>query len=120
QSITQEGQIISFTYDDLNRRLSSTLPNGIVAYYAYDKASQLTSVVYMRGSVNLGDVSFEYDSKGRRTHVTGTLAESLSSSSFVGAIYDSANQLNSVNSQNLTFDQNGNLTSDGNNTYTWN
>ncbi len=120
QSITQDGQIVSFTYDDVDRRLSMTLPNGIVAYYTYDTASQLRSLTYKRGMTVLGDVSFEYDANGRRTHVSGSLAQILSPGIFDNTSYDAANQQNVVNAQSLTYDQNGNLLSDGTNTYTWN
>ena len=68
----------------------------------------------------LGDVAFEYDANGRRTHVSGSLAQILSPEVFDNTSYDAANQQNAVNAQSLTYDQNGNLTSDGTNTYTWN
>lgn len=120
QSITQDGQVVSFTYDDADRRTSMTLPNGIVAYYTYDTASQLKSLTYKRGTTVIGDVGLEYDANGRRTHVSGSLAQILSPGTFDNTTYDAANQQNAVNAQGLTYDQNGNLTSDGTNTYTWN
>jgi RHS repeat-associated protein len=120
QSITQGTQTVSFTYDDADRRATMTYPNGIVVYYTYDTASQLKTLVYKLGTTVLGDLSFEYDARGRKTNVSGTLAEILSPTAFANATYDTSNKQTAVNSQNLTFDQNGNLTSDGMNTYTWN
>ena len=120
QSITQDGQVVSFTYDDADRRTSMTLPNGIVAYYTYDTASQLKSLTYKLGSTVIGDVSLEYDANGRRTHVSGSLAQIPSPGTFDNTSYDAANRQNAVNAQSLTYDQNGNLTSDGTSTYTWN
>jgi RHS repeat-associated protein len=120
QGITQNNQTVSFTYDDSDRRLSMSLPNGITAFYTYDSASQLKTLVYMRGTTVLGEVGFEYDGLGRRTHVSGSLAQILSPTPFANASYDASNRQTAVNSQSLTFDQNGNLTSDGTNTYTWN
>ena len=120
QTITQDNQTVSFTYDDADRRSTMTLQNGITVYYTYDTSSQLKTLVYKFSSNILGDISFEYDGGGRRTHVSGSLAQILSPTPFDNTSYDASNKQTAVNSQTLTYDQNGNLTSDGTNTYTWN
>ncbi len=120
QSITQDGQAVSFGYDTADRRNLMTLPNGITVSYTYDTASQLKSMSYKRGTTTLGDVAFEYDGLGRRTHVSGSLAQILSPAAFTNGVYDAGNKQTAVNGQTLSFDQNGNLTNDGTNTYVWN
>jgi YD repeat-containing protein len=63
---------VSFTYDDANRRSTLTYPNGIVATYGYDNASQLTSLSYALGQTTLGDLTYTYDAAGQRTSVGAT------------------------------------------------
>jgi YD repeat-containing protein len=42
--ITQGTATVGSTYDNANRRATLTLPNGIVASYNYNGASQLTGI----------------------------------------------------------------------------
>jgi len=120
QAITQDGETVAFTYDDADRRITMSLPNGIVAYYTYDTASRLKTLTYKRGTTLIGDLAFEYDANSRRTHVSGTLAQVISPTVFETATHDVSNRQVSMNSESMTYDANGNLVSDGVNTYTWN
>jgi hypothetical protein len=49
----------------------------------------------------------------------GSLARSLTSPTLASASYNAANQQLAFGSQTLTYDLNGNLLGDGQNTYTW-
>ncbi|MFY9620674.1 MAG: kelch repeat-containing protein [Pyrinomonadaceae bacterium] len=117
--ITQGSSTVTIAYDDGGRRTSLTLPNGIVTEYGYDAGSQLTSLTYKQGGNVIGDVTYEYDSNGRRTRMGGSFARSIMPQPVASATYNAANQQLSFGGQTLTYDLNGNLVSDGVNTYTW-
>ena len=88
--------------------------------YSYDAASQLTGISYTQGGTTLGDLTYAYDAAGRRTVVGGSFARTGVPQAAAGASYNANNQLTSWKGAALTYDLNGNLTSDGSNTYTWN
>jgi RHS repeat-associated protein len=117
--ITQGSATITLTYDNVNRRTSLTLPNGISTEYAYDAASRLTSLSYMLGPVTLGTLTYAYDGAGNRTVLAGTWARTGLPSTMTSAIYDAANRQVAFENAVLTYDLNGNLTSDGINTFRW-
>jgi RHS repeat-associated protein len=119
-SITQGASLVSFAYDDAGRRTSHTLPNGIVTEYAYDAASRLTGLTYKLGGNTLGTLTYDYDNAGERVAVGGTWARTLQPAAVASATYNAANHQLTFGLQTLTYDLNGNLTSDGSNTYTWN
>lgn len=68
----------------------------------------------------LGDLTYQYDASGRRVRVGGSFARTGIPQPVSSASYNAANHQVSFGSQTLTYDLNGNLTSDGVNTYTWN
>jgi RHS repeat-associated protein len=113
--ITQGSSIVSFTYDAAGRRASLTLPNGILIEYVYDAASRVTGITYKKGATVLGDLTYAYDKTGNRTKVGGTFARTGIPQAMASATFDAANR-----QTNHTYDNNGNLVSDGTNTYTWN
>jgi RHS repeat-associated protein len=121
--ITQGSNSIAFGYDAANRRTSATLPGGITATYGWDAASQLTSITYANGSTTFGTLTYGYDMAGRITSRGGTLFQSVLPSAVTSATYDLANRLTSRTAAGVTasptWDTNGNLTSDGVRTYTW-
>ncbi len=119
-AITQSASVVSFTYDDANRRTTKTLPNGAVTEYGYDTASRLTEITYKKGAATLGNLSYEYDAAGRRVKTGGSFARTNLPSAINTATYDDTNRQTGFGSQSLAYDNNGNLTSDGVNTYTWN
>ena len=61
-----------------------------------------------------------YDLAGRRTGVGGSFARTNTPQAASPATYNLNNQLTQWKGASLTYDANGNLTSDGTNTYTWN
>src|SRR5262249_11565791 len=107
------------SYDEGNRRSTLTLPNGITVTYGYDNADQLTSIVYQQGGTTLGDLSYTYDAAGRRVGVGGSLARTELPAAVASASYDANNRLINWNGTPFSYDDNGNLTSDGTTTYTW-
>jgi RHS repeat-associated protein len=118
--ITQGGSTVTFAYDNASRRTSLTFPNGVIAQYSYDNASRLTGITYSKGGATLGNLAYAYDAAGRRTSVTGSLGRTGLPQTLSTASYNGANQQTGFGGQTLTYDLNGNLTSDGTNTYTWN
>jgi YD repeat-containing protein len=118
--ISQATSNTSFTYDNANRRVSLTLPNNVVVSYSYDHDSRLTGINYQFGSAALGNLSYSYDQLGRRTQVGGSFARTGLPGGVTAAFYDAANEVTNWNGLTLSYDQNGNMLSDGANTFTWN
>lgn len=118
--VTQGSATVTISYDNAGRRTSLTLPNGVVTEYTYDAASQLTGLTYKNGSTVLGNLTYGYDAAGRRTTIGGSYARNGLPQAVTSGSYNPANQQGAFGSQNLSYDLNGNLQSDGTNTYTWN
>ena len=118
--ITQGTSTVTIAYDNLSRRTSLTLPNEVVTEYRYDAASRITSNVYKKGAATLGNLTYEYDAAGRVTKLGGTFSRTGLPQAVASVSYDAVNQQTVFNGQLLTYDNNGNLTSDGSNSYTWN
>jgi RHS repeat-associated protein len=117
--ITQGANSVSMGYDAANRRTSLTLPNGVVTEYGYDAASQLTGLTYKKGGNVLGNLTYDYSLNGQVIKVGGSFARTGLPQAVSTASYNDANQQTAFAGQTLTYDNNGNLTSDGANTYTW-
>lgn len=111
---------VTIAPDADGRRQSVTLPNGVSMNYGYDVASQLTGITYKLGANTLGNLIYGYDLAGRRTAVGGSYARTNVPAAASAASYNVNNQLTNWKGATLTYDLNGNLTSDGTNTYTWN
>ncbi|HLC42259.1 MAG TPA: RHS repeat-associated core domain-containing protein [Methylomirabilota bacterium] len=118
-SITQGSSVVSFAYDNANRRTSLTLPNGLITEYSYDAGSRLTGLTYKQGSTTIGTLTYTYNAAGERVGVGGTWARTGQPNAVASATYNAANHQLTFGGQTLTYDQNGNLTSDGTNTLTW-
>ena len=121
-SITQGSEVVQLGYDDANRRTSLTLPNGIFVTYGYDNANQLTSLVYTQGNgTALGNLTYNYDVAGHITGQGGSLAfNQLPTPTTQPSSFDDNNRQTSFNGATLSYDANGNLTSDGVNSFVWN
>jgi hypothetical protein len=72
------------------------------------------------GVTVLGNLTYTYDAAENRTQIGGTFARTGLPAAVASAVYNAANQLTQWGATPLTYDNNGNLTSDGTNTYTWN
>lgn len=121
-AINQGSETVQLAYDADNRRTTLTLPNGITVNYGYDNASELTGLTYTQGNgTNLGNLTYNYDSDGRVNSKNGSFAtDVLPTPTTQAATFDLNDREIRFNGQTLSYDANGNLTSDGTNTYTWN
>lgn len=117
--LTQGTTTVGFTYDNANRRAIVVLPNSITTTYGYDVASQLTAMTYAEGPTTLGNLSYGYDNGGRRISVNGSFARTGLPMAVSQTAYNSNNQLTTWGTANLFYDLNGNMTSDGTHSYTW-
>jgi RHS repeat-associated protein len=91
--VTSTAGVTTYTYDDLNQLISETLPNGKLIEYSYDDVGNRLSKV---------------------EKVNGIITDSNNYG------FNAGNQLVNVNGQAYTYDDNGNLNSDGVNTYQFN
>lgn len=118
--ITQASQTVSMGYDNADRRTSLTLPNGVNVAYGMDAGDQLTSLTYVKGTTTLGDLSYAYDTGGRRVGQAGSFARTNLPASISGATYDAANRLGAWDGNTIAHDANGNMTSALGQTFSWN
>lgn len=120
-AITQGSETVQLAYDADNHRTTLTLPNGIAVNYGYDNASELTGLTYTQGNgTALGNLAYAYDADGRIIQKSGIFAtDVLPTATTQPATFDLNDRKTSFNGQALRYDANGNLTSDGTNTYTW-
>lgn len=88
--------------------------------YSYDSASQLTGINYTMGENTLGNLTYSYDLVGRRTNVGGSFASTGLPQAISTTAYDAANELTQWGTATPTYDLNGNMLSDGTNSYAWN
>jgi len=123
--LIQEAQgslVVTIGYDAAGRRTSLTYPNGTSTSYTYDAASRLTNILHLGPSGIIESLTYTYDAAGNRLSANRASGTATLVPQAVQASYDAANELTvfaSGATQSLTYDQNGNLTSDGTNTYTW-
>jgi RHS repeat-associated protein len=122
-SLAQGTTTVSLDYFSDGRRQTLTLkpsPTPVTQGYAYDDAGQLSSITSTHGASTDG-LSYGYDPAGRRTGMWGSYSRlSLPTATTSNAVYDLANRLTSWNGATVANDSNGNLTSDGTFTYTYN
>jgi len=67
----------------------------------------------------MGNLSYSYDSAGRRMSVTGSLARTGLPLAISITAYNADNQLTTWGTANLSYDANENMTSDGTHSYIW-
>jgi RHS repeat-associated protein len=118
--IAQSTSTTGFNYDSANRRTSLTLGNNVNVSYSYDNDSHLTGITYQVGANILGSLSYSYDTLGRKTQIGGSFARTGLPGAIGSTSYDAANELTNWNGTLLSYDANGNMLSDGSNTFTWN
>jgi len=118
--ITQGTTAVAFGYDTAGRRTTLTLPNGVVMSYSYDSASQLTGITYTLGATSLGNLTYGYDNAGKRITMGGSFARTGLPNAVTATAYNANNQLTQWGTANLFYDPNGNMTSDGVNSFVWN
>ncbi|MEV6350583.1 RHS repeat-associated core domain-containing protein [Actinoplanes sp. NPDC051851] len=114
-SVTRGAQSAAVGYDTAGRRASVTLPGSIAQVYAYDDASRLTGITYQHGGTVLGNIAYTLDAVGQPVRLAGSYARVALPEEYGPVAYDAADQVGGD-----TYDADGNLTSDGAATYTWN
>ncbi len=118
--VRQGTQIIGLDYDPAGKKTSLTYPNGTTTSYTYDNASRLTNIRHQGpGATMIEELTYTYDAAGNRLTVNRANAAATLLPDAMAATYDAANQLIQLNGVTLTYDLNGNLTSDGTTNYTW-
>jgi RHS repeat-associated protein len=117
-SVSQGSTTANYGYDTDGRLSSIALP-GATQSYAYDAAGQLSSIGYTSGSTTLGSLDYSYDPVGRVVGESGSWAR-LALPAAMTASYNAANEASTVNGAAQNYDDAGNLTSDGTNSYSWN
>ena len=121
----------AYTLDVLGRRTAQTREDGITETYGYDTTSQLTSADYGAASPLTKTASpvtretFAYDALGNRTQVGRVVPNAPSESATYTAnnlnqytkITSSGSSTSTAQTSTLYYDANGNLTSDGKQSY---
>ncbi len=107
----------SFGYDALGRRTSLTYPNGVTTTYTYDKASRLLNLEHLNPlNQILEKISYLYDKNGNRVAMDRLNVTPKLSTPVVNATYNEANQMLTFQPEGdtewqMSYDENGNLTS---------
>jgi RHS repeat-associated protein len=118
--VAQGSLTVGLGYDNANRRTSLSYPNGTSTSYTYDVASRLTNINHVGPSGIIEALTYQYDTAGNRSSLTRTNgAASILPNAVVSATYDAANEQTVFAGTTLTYDNNGNLTNDGTNTFVW-
>ena len=123
-TIVQSTSTVAIGYDDADRRTSVTYPNTNSITYAYNVASELTTVTYKKGATTLGTLTYTYDAAGNRIKTGGTFARSNIPPALASTTYNANNQQTTFGVATETYDLNGNLVTftdaSGTTTYTCN
>ena len=117
--MAQGSSTVIQTYDNANRLSSRTLPNGLVVTYTYDGASRISGINYVSNGAQLGNMIYGYDTNGRRISIGGSLAQTNLPLGLASTSYNAGNQLVQRGAVTLTYDLNGNMTSDGVSSLIW-
>ena len=115
-------QLIKFSYDNANRMTLQTESTGLNIGYTYTDADEIQSITYKTpAGMVIHSGIYAYDAAGHRTSVTGDLATFVQASgtNITDAAYNVNNQLMTWSGKSFAYDKNGNMTSDGTSTYTW-
>src|SRR6476620_4491314 len=82
--------------------------------------SGVSDITYKKADGTLlGDLSYAYDEAGRIMSKGGSLWQQQQGTASTGAAFNANNQQTAWNGKTLSYDANGNLSSDGVNTYSW-
>jgi RHS repeat-associated protein len=117
--LVQGTSTVSLAYDADMRQTALTLPDGITRSTSYDAASEPTSLAFTHSGTTLGSLAYTYNADSQIATVSGTLARLNMPAAITSATYNADNELTSRDGTTYTYDKNGQLLSDGTNTYTW-
>lgn len=119
-SVTQGSSTVAYKYDADQDVTGITLPDGITESATYAADSQVSGLSYADGSTSLGSLTFAYDPDGLETSASGSLASTNLPAAVSSATYNADNELTDWGSTALTYDDQGNLLTDGSTTFSWN
>lgn len=114
----------SLGHDPDGRRSNITLPNGTKTTYTYDETSRVQNLQHL-DPLNkvLESIGYTYDANGNRTSMDRLLGNPPDVGSALDMLFNSANQMLTFNSMNITYDANGSMASRtescGTTNYTW-
>lgn len=119
-SLTRGSEIVAFGYDSLDRHSLTTLPNGVTTSAIFGADNRLQALTYAHGATALGNLSYQYDAVGQITQIGGSLAPAPLPSAYPAPSTTDANhRLATFGGAVVTHDANGNMTSDGVQTYVY-
>ncbi|CAH2706644.1 hypothetical protein NCPPB1935_02510 [Xanthomonas campestris pv. nigromaculans] len=120
KDITQGAEKVIFAYDNANRLTTQTLPNQVQTVYTYNNADQVTGMAWGKaGQAALGSLGYGYNTVGQLVAQTGTHAPQALPTATSGNSFDDNNRQTAANNVALSYDESGNLLSDGSRTYVW-
>lgn len=96
-----------------------TLPNDLTQVYEYDEAGQPVSISCKDGESTLGAINYAYDRDGLLEAMWGSYARLNLPQALKSTEYNDANQLVKREGASLSYDDEGNLLSDGLKEYAW-
>jgi RHS repeat-associated protein len=102
-----------YTHDKNGNRTKIVGAEGTSTLYEYDTFDELTKETLPNGTI----IDYQYDGFGNRTKVTKTKGSEITEN--IGE-FNFANQLTKFGSEIITYDKNGNRTSDAHFNYEWN
>lgn len=117
--VTQGTLSATLTHDALGRRTQLQRSNGVTTTYNYDPVSRLLGITHAKGSTILEQLGHGFDQADNKTQVDQLVHSATALPPAVTAAYNALNQQTQFASATLGYDFNGNLTTDGTNTYTW-
>ena len=106
-------------YDADGRRTSLQLPGGVSVSTVFDGASEVSEIDYASPQGSLGNLVYSYDLAGQVRQTSGTNARTALPLPISNSLYNANNQLVQWGTATPTYDLNGNVLTDGTNTYTW-
>jgi YD repeat-containing protein len=112
------GVLATYAYDDMGQRTSVTYGNGTSQSYSFDAVSRLSALTPSSGT-GLPTATFGYNAASQinsRSRSNAALEPSISAGTRTETP-NGLNQLTAIDSTSLSYDSNGNLTSDGTKTY---
>lgn len=115
------GILAQYTYDSLSRRITLNYGNNTSSRYTYEMDNDLTSLQHQFSGSTI-TFGYNYDALGNRRDFTSSDDRFIFSppvNIHVNYVSNNLNQYNSVGGISFTYDGNGNLTSDGINSYTY-
>lgn len=99
--------------------LRSASRNILAVTYTYDPASRMIGLTHAKGSTILEQLGRGFDPADNKTQVDQLVHTATALPPAVTAAYNALNQQTQFANATLAYDPNGNLTTDGPTTYTW-